>query len=436
MYYFYIMLRILLYPVIRFLLPIFSQNAKKRIQFELTNLIQVNNFSKANYAFEVSSEGELEQVNPLLNFLLEGGETVELVFCSESVEHRCKELKEKFPNQLRIFRYPILTFRPFSKTKNISKWLTAKTLFLCRYDFFPELMKYGKRKDIRFILLSGAAQTYPQKGVLAKWYLRDCYQSFDQIVAATNKDEDHFIKYCSIQKRNIDHYDFRMINIVNRFQNREKSITKKFKVFKKLESELISKYLNRNIFGSFWEHEVVGINKKILADSSNENINCIVPHLLDSLSLDNLLLSCESKRIPTYEINNKTTESELDSLIKEFKINPGVWIFNVKGILCELYAYFNKAYIGGGFGESIHSVLEPYLNGCEVYHGPKCHRSSELTYIERKSPDRVNLVSEVQNILEVMTQTSNNETQLESHFDGQIIKDYERILIWLKLKNG
>jgi hypothetical protein len=108
----------------------FSQKAKKRIHFELTNLIQINNLTRANFAFEVSSEGELEQVNPLLNYLLDSGETVELVFCSESVEHRCKELKEKYPNQLRIFRYPILTFRPFSKTKNINKWLTAKTLFL------------------------------------------------------------------------------------------------------------------------------------------------------------------------------------------------------------------------------------------------------------------------------------------------------------------
>jgi 3-deoxy-D-manno-octulosonic-acid transferase len=414
----------------------FSQKAKERIHFELTNLIQINNLTRANFAFEVSSEGELEQVNPLLNYLLDSGETVELVFCSESVEHRCKELKEKYPNQLRIFRYPILTFRPFSKNKNINKWLTAKTLFLCRYDFFPELMEYGKRKDIRFILLSGAAQTYPQKGLLAKWYLKNCYQSFDQIVAATIKDEDHFIKYCSIKKINIDHFDFRMINIANRIENKEKSISNKFEIFNKLNSELISKYKNRNIFGSFWAQEVTGFNKQVLAESSTESINCIAPHLLDNTSLNDLLSAFENVKIPTYHINNTTTEGELDSYIEEFKIKPGVWIFNVKGVLCELYAYFNRAYIGGGFGESIHSVLEPYLNGCEVYHGPKCHRSSELTYIERKSSDRVNLVSDIENILELMTQPSNNEGQKETHFDGQIIKDYERILIWLKLKIG
>jgi hypothetical protein len=54
-------------------------------------------------------------------------------------------------------------------------------------------------------------------------------------------------------------------------------------------------------------------------------------------------------------------------------------LLNKKGILCELYADFGKAYVGGGFGVSVHSLLEPLVAGCEhLSCGPVNHRSTEF----------------------------------------------------------
>ena len=46
----------------------------------------------ADYAFECSSEGELEQVVPIINYLLSRDKKIELIYCSESVHHKCIQI--------------------------------------------------------------------------------------------------------------------------------------------------------------------------------------------------------------------------------------------------------------------------------------------------------------------------------------------------------
>jgi len=40
------------------------------------------------------------------------------------------------------------------------------------------------------------------------------------------------------------------------------------------------------------------------------------------------------------------------------------------GILADLYAYAKLAYVGGGFGPGVHSVIEPAVYGCAISFGP------------------------------------------------------------------
>ena len=128
MYFSYIFfIRIVFYPFIRFILPLFSKRVKNRVDFEFKNYTQLSAHTSASYGFEISSEGELEQVKPVLDYLLENKYSVEIIYCSSSVEHRVEELIKKYPLQLRSLRLPMITFNPFSPNKNAAKWLTAKT---------------------------------------------------------------------------------------------------------------------------------------------------------------------------------------------------------------------------------------------------------------------------------------------------------------------
>lgn len=54
-----------------------------------------------------------------------------------------------------------------------------------------------------------------------------------------------------------------------------------------------------------------------------------------------------------------------------------ILLINKSGILADLYAFGQVAYVGGGFGKGVHSVLEPMAAGCPVICGPNIEVSHE-----------------------------------------------------------
>src|SRR3989338_2013583 len=126
-------------PLWRFLF-LLNHTYRERFNFEEKNLIDSSCKSfkydklKADYAFEVSSEGELEQIMPILEVFLSGKKKIEIVYCSDSVEGKCIQLFKKFPHQIRLLRLPLVSFFPFSKKGTSAySWLTAPYLILCSY---------------------------------------------------------------------------------------------------------------------------------------------------------------------------------------------------------------------------------------------------------------------------------------------------------------
>ncbi|MDD4602923.1 MAG: glycosyltransferase N-terminal domain-containing protein [Bacteroidales bacterium] len=55
----------------------------------------------------------------------------------------------------------------------------------------------------------------------------------------------------------------------------------------------------------------------------------------------------------------------------------GILIIDSVGILAQLYQYATLAFIGGGFGTSIHNIQEPITFGVPVFFGPKYHKFKE-----------------------------------------------------------
>ena len=57
--------------------------------------------------------------------------------------------------------------------------------------------------------------------------------------------------------------------------------------------------------------------------------------------------------------------------------NKQVMIVNTVGILSSIYQYGQIAIIGGGFGKSIHNILEPAAFGLAIVFGPNYHKFKE-----------------------------------------------------------
>src|SRR5690606_14635757 len=95
-------------------------------------------------------------------------------------------------------------------------------------------------------------------------------------------------------------------------------------------------------------------------------------------------------------------DQEARELVARAQAFNGVvaWLLEQPGRLLELYPQFNFAYVGGGFGRSIHSVLEPLLAGCWSVCGPRIHRSTEFDLGQELLPGQLKVVSDEREFLQ------------------------------------
>ncbi len=354
---------------------LFILKFKKRIQFENKNSSDPYSisFSKdkkiADIAFEVSSEGEFEQVVVVIEYFLTKGALVELIYCSDSLEKKISTWKTQYQN-LRVLRLPLLTVIPFIKSHSLSSWLTAKKLILCRYDFYPEIIFYGFKRDVKFILLSASLKSLSaQQNTLYFSILKKIYKSFDLVVCSTFKDFEMFKLTFEIEKEKLDIFDFRIISIKNRLLSSDKTLNSKFNL--ELFKNKLNQYDSKLILGNFWPDELPIIDSKIIKELKSNNLFLtIVPHETDDATIDNISAYLKSFSLKPEVINNSNMNS--------YKFESNVLIVQLRGILCELYGLHTCSYVGGGFGKSVHSILEPFLSSIPVICGPHIQKSTEF----------------------------------------------------------
>ena len=399
-----------------------SKTAAKRIQFEHQNMVRIPLLERAEFAFEISSEGELEQIFPLIETLVKEDKGVELVYASDSVDEKIKNLVKEYPHNIRAHILPLIGYQPWSKSHNIKKWLTARNVFLCRYDFFPELISYGRSKAKNFTLLSASMKGYQKKGAIAKAYYRWCLRSFDKIVAVSFQEKEKLIKLAGISPTKIEVFDFRIIQIKKRLENKEKTLDGKWPAWREFQGYLQQAKGKKIILGSYWPDDL-----EIVKKGFKEHSISLVPHKLSIKNLEQIRQSLVKSNIPYYEINLETKNIPTDF--------EGVFLVNLKGILCELYTLFEYAYVGGGFGESVHSVLEPYLAGCRVLCGPNNDRSSEFDVISEYDQSQISSHDQHDKIVEVINfeeRKPSSSRQFSDHFIGHL----PALLMWLGVKEG
>jgi len=383
-----------LLPLARWLLP-------KRKAFENLNLTDKRSQSfraghlQADVAFEVSSEGELQQILPLLKELLVREKRIELVFCSSSVENNCIKLADEYEN-LRILRMPLLTF----STLGLKDWLTAKKLILCRYDFFPELFLYGMNSDVSFHLISGTLKDKQQMGLIKRMIYRFLYQQFDSIITASPQDLKRFRDW-SITESVRGSFDFRIMQIKKRIDKATERL-REVEYFPEMEN-IFLKYQSREriLFGSFWPIESKAFqNKEFQKQILNGKLHvALAPHQLNDAFIGQVVHNLKEilgEDFPIYNLIHNSPRDTAANTVEQYIKNPGIMIYSQKAILCELYCLYGHVFVGGGHGRSVHSLLEPYMAKSHVYCGPKTFRSTEFDLILHADSENLTVVKDLE----------------------------------------
>ena len=412
-------------------LPLISSKCRERRDFEKKNLTDPCSrpFDQyASVAFHIASEGELEQIRPLVDWLICRKERVEIVYTSESVEEKCQKLAKENLHLIRAFRLPLLSYFPFLLGQNLSKFISAKKLLLCRYDFYPELLLWGSRKDVFFILISAALKKRNTFSKPYNLYRKSLYGLFDLIVTS-NENEKEKLSQLGIPSQQLLDFDFRKVQILKRVENAQVKLNT-FDFFPPYR-DYLEKFdrKNRMIIGSAWHHEMdVFKNPKMIEEIKEGRVHFLVaPHRLQESFIKNLQDKISSFSIPCYQIDKNYSREKMSSLLIQMEKKPGVLFMLVPGILCELYTLFLYTLVGGGFGKSVHSLLEPYLAGNRIYCGFKVHRSTEHDFIKKNNPHNLFVMKDIDNFFDLWRQTSKKEA-INDISKETLYRQFEKIM--------
>lgn len=360
------------------------------------------------WTFEVSSEGEFEQIRPWLEMLILDSQKIELVFASESVLKTVKDFKSRYPQQVRLYPLPLLTHTPWEMVRR----LKASRLVMCRYDFFPSLMARTTVSTVNagVVWASFTGKRERLKKRFWREFYRWLYSSFRWVVPATHGDELIYHNLCSLKV--LPTNEMRVPQIMKRISQSEETLQKKFPHWEKFYA-YIQKYSpsSRWIMGSFWEQDLELLkNENLISDVlGNKTLVMLVPHQLGSHWREKITG-------PLTEINPNWSG----------QIIPGSMILiNLKGVLCELYPHAGHVYVGGGFGRSVHSVMEPFVAGAQIYCGRKIQRSTEVETILALGGNFLRVVSEHSRLAHCYSErfeSAQDLTRRQEWLDNQVIR--------------
>ncbi len=320
-----------------------------KIKLELKN----NNDSKV--WFHCASLGEFEQARPVIETFKEKypDKKIILTFFSPSGY----EIRKNYPIADWVFYLPVDTPK---NARKLVELFNPELTFFVKYDLWyfilRELHKKGK-KIILFSAIFRPNQIFFNK-IAGKWYGKVLF--FFSHIFVQDKTSMHLLKRNGIKNVSIagDTRFDRVVKIAQQFEH----------------LPLISYFVNDKtiVAGSTWEED-----ENLLAQYIKEHPEVkliLAPHEVTAKNIS---------RITRLFNGNHVKYSELSDP-KSAPKDAQVMIIDTIGLLSKLYKYATVSYVGGGFGNGIHNLLEAIVFGKPVVFGPnhkKFKEALDLLYL-------------------------------------------------------
>ncbi|MDP6569973.1 MAG: glycosyltransferase N-terminal domain-containing protein [Candidatus Marinimicrobia bacterium] len=349
-------LYVLLSPVLWGLLPLIALfhpkarhhllNQKKSIK----NALSIYNENRKKVVLvHAASKGEYEQIIPLLRLIDRDKYFLLLTFSSPTL------YEEALKNELTDAAcYHPLDF-PWAARSFFVK-MDFEYYIITRNDLWPHHIISAKKMNILTVLVN--ANFYREGHYspgLAGYFFSYLLKYFDQITTSSNRLKDNLSNITTPEKISVTG-DSRLDRVLERKKdNSGGQLSESFK-----ESHTI---ILGSVIPSDYPILLKGLKKAFPEGDKTmreKNIKLIVvPHETDH-----------------------STVSQLNSILKKNNFFPDFYsegmnrpecislIIDTVGILPELYAYSDLAYIGAGFGAGVHSVIEPAVYYNIISHGP------------------------------------------------------------------
>lgn len=362
-------------------------DGRKKWREKLKNTLQ-NNKNEIIW-FHISSLGEFEQARPL-------------IVCIKTKYPQYKILITFFSpsgyNAQKKFEYADWIFyMPFDTVKNACDFLDIvqpRFIIFVKYEFWInfllEIKRKKQNKNIKCFLISSVFRKHQP---FFKWYGKifiDALSVFDKIFVQDRLSV-KLLKKIGYEKNVFLSGDTRVDRVVEL-------------AHQSLSFPEIEKFCNAQktiIAGSTWPQDERILIKILPILKKNRLIKCIItPHDTSEKNILKLIQLLESEKLSYCRYTQIHSEKEMT--LKD------VLIIDTIGILNKIYRYGYLAYIGGGFYDGIHNILEPAAYGIPVIFGPKYEKFYEaVELIKLKSAFVVKNEDELYNQLDVLLHDTN-----------------------------
>ena len=346
-------------PLIFIILVVFSFFNKKIYEHLINQRKTFKGALKKNLKdpiiIHAASAGEFEQIKPLLkNKNLKN--SIIQTFFSPTIYNKEKESK----------LFDACCYHPFDFTWSayiFFKKLAPKKYIINRHDIWPHYIIFAKLFNIEIIYINANLKSdsmrlrFPFKS-FNKWI----FKKIDLIIVPSFKIEERFIKHFEIENI-LTLQDTRFIQIQNRI-NKDKKI------------HFIDQfpYEETIILGSIDSDDWDIIYKGLKETRKLNSHLIIVPHEIDDNFINKIKQDIKELNISVESFTDMNKNSY-----------PSCIIYNKVGDLLDIYKYGRLAYIGCGFSDGVHNVLEPALQGCYVAYGPNISLLDEAIKLDDSS---------------------------------------------------
>ena len=290
--------------------------------------------------FHAASVGEFEQARPIIERLHSElpFRKVLLTFFSPSGY----ELRKNYPLVDKV------TYLPFATRRNARKMLEILPLeaaVMVKYEFWPAYLKALKAKHIPTYLISAIFR--PGQLFFLPWgkmYLK-LLHAFEHIFVQDQSSSDL-----------LQRYGVKEVTVAGdtRF-DRVMEVRKQAKDLPMVDG-FVAGAPRVIVAGSTWQRDEQYLARYM---AEREDVKLVlVPHEIDSAHLHEIFQYFEGRYV-------RYTEATPQNVNK-----CRVLLVDTIGVLSSIYRYGHVAYIGGGFGVSIHNTLEAAVYGMPVVFGP------------------------------------------------------------------
>lgn len=297
--------------------------------------------------FHAASVGEFEQARPIIERLHSElpFRKVLLTFFSPSGY----ELRKNYPLVDKV------TYLPFATRRNARKMLEILPLeaaVMVKYEFWPAYLKALKAKHIPTYLISAIFR--PGQLFFLPWgkmYLK-LLHAFEHIFVQDQSSSDL-----------LQRYGVKEVTVAGdtRF-DRVMEVRKQAKDLPMVDG-FVAGAPRVIVAGSTWQRDEQYLARYM---AEREDVKLVlVPHEIDSAHLHEIFQYFEGRYV-------RYTEATPQNVNK-----CRVLLVDTIGVLSSIYRYGHVAYIGGGFGVSIHNTLEAAVYGMPVVFGPTWQKFRE-----------------------------------------------------------